>query len=58
MSKVDDKKKKIARKMRKETIEGDQDDGALTKFNKKDIKKEKKARTERNGEEPKASWQI
>lgn len=57
MSKVSDKKKKMANKMsRKPTIEGDEEDGALTSFNAKDIAKEKKNRKERHTNEPKSAW--
>lgn len=49
MKDIEDKKKKVAKKMRvRDIVEGDQDDGTLTVFNKKDIKKEKATRKAKN----------
>lgn len=57
MSKVNDKKKKMAGKMsRKDTVEGEEFDGGLDRFSKADKNKEKKGRAEKHGKEPKGSW--
>jgi hypothetical protein len=58
------KKKNVAKKMRfaksNDTVEGDYGEkfASENKFSRKDVKKEKKTRSEKHGKIPKSNWEI